>query len=686
MPKKSGVKNPFINDKGISTTSDKAKSTVAKILTELYTHPQSGIYGTKHRFYEEFYNGNHYIRMGDAIPTTLQENPRGQELARKIEKIRRSKKLPHRSKINVAKGAVEISTGKILQNAPTLSAYPIGDDPKDVGDAKIYDTLLNQLLHDDVRDENSVFGSVLKFANLFSLAWIRPYFSSSYYHVDANGSTPVFDGEIMLEALPSYAVYPDPRARNISEIRYIDHLHYECADYLTYQYPFLKGKLKSEPYEKFDIGSQDALVNTLYVGNGNVSGRIFVIDRYIKPMPWLPQGRILRIVNRRFLVTDKPNPFARFGPLFSLGMIPVTWDNLHGSLYSNPPFADAVPIQKEINLVASMMMMNIRQSSMKKIGIPTGTFLEGEWDNLPGMFQYNPMAQARPIEVGGTPMGSYPLQYLDMLLGFLQDIFGIHEISEGRMPKRGSQMSGSALSLLYQGELTRHIFNINSFHTSLRRLGRMLLYMFRHYYTTTRRVKYFHVNRHFREKAFIGSDLSSRIDVGLQVGSLLDKSPASRQEVAMLLWNNNILQEAQNNNPAAIAVLKAVQFGDIEGLTSSRKRMEEYAQRCLQTIIESEGKKVPPILQIEDPKIVLEVITNFMLTEEYEELDKTIKSAIEQRVSEMKSRLEQQEQAQMQNNAPPKGGVNLPKGPPKNDLANGPNIPPSPGNGMEQEM
>jgi hypothetical protein len=205
-----------------------------------------------------------------------------------------------------------------------------------------------------------------------------------------------------------------------------------------------------------------------------------------------------------------------------------------------------------------------------------------------------------------------------MLLGIMQDIAGLHEISMGQIPERGSHIPAAAFRLLQESEAIRHAPSMRSMKGSLKQAAAMILRMVRVKYKEARYFSILGDSGKYELRAFQGAHLGGNFDISFQVTSAIAASPIAKAEMEMQLWDRDILQRAEQGDPAARKVLLALEMGDVESFTKRDKILESWVNLFLEELITN--GKVLDIHVPENGEIIARRLEEYVMTKEFIEL------------------------------------------------------------------
>jgi len=614
---------------------EKEDEVVTDIVSKHRDHPHQGDAGRKKAWYRAFYEGHQWTKIKD----------------NKIESAKKKAGLLHYSKINKIKPNCQVAVSRLVKEQPEVLAEPIGIDQRNEQTARAASQLLvnawesnehNLIVKEYAAGKNAyVTGN-----SYWKIVWDPTKYATvskagMYADKDDDGneiegtkkwrdSTEKMVGDWNCTVHDDFDVYADPSARDYWDIQWMIH-----------RYTAPVAELK-RTYKEFADGIEVMAASEveedryLYVTKEYKStdeifkDRAFVLEYWERPTAENKNGRKVVIINNFLKVYDKGNPHAKFGQQFSLPFAPFWWDKESDKFMGVSAVKDQISPQKDTNLLYSLIMINARLTASKKWGFPKGTLPNiNTMTNLPNVFEFNQYGGGQPVGIGGDPLPDYVSRHLQTLDAAQRDIAGVHEISQAQMPERGTGLPAAGMKILMDSEAVKDAPNMRHLKMSLTIAAEIILRLIRHHYKEPRYMKILGEGNKYELKAFMGSDLEGSFNIVLKVSSAMNTSAAAKTDVAMNLWDREVFQAAMDpNDPrhkAAKKLLQVLEFGSLDKLYKTDRLQENKARLNLELVRAGE---MPDITEAEDPSVMLQHIGDFMLTEEFLELDDDMQDAI----------------------------------------------------------
>lgn len=582
---------------------------IAFVKDNYKNHPLKGQPQLDRAYYRAFADGHHYMRRDYTNNKLIKESP--------ASKLKGEGK--HRSKINYVRKNRSIAVAKILKDQPVLNAIPNSGSVTDIKGARVAKAILENAFSQNEIDLTGKTYDVEKIAYTDGTGWWKIAWNPLLMGGKGNFQVTVHD---------DFEIYPDPSARDWWSMEWCIHAYLQDVDKLEFLFKKLKGKI--QPWGS-DENSQNREIYSLtdFSNNPkNYQGKAFVLEFIARNSPRWPKGKKLILINMKIPAKYGNNPFNKFGDYFSMNIIPFTWEPDPGKIHGISGVVDQIPINKEIDKICSVTMENIKKTATIKVGLPKGS---NKASDITGdkshVFYYEANGGGKPIFLQPPAMPSYVPNHLGFLVGVQQDVAGIREVSQGQLPERGSQMSGSALKLLQDAELVQQSPTMRKLKGSLTIAGQLILKIAQNYYLEERYLTLMGRNKRHEIIAFTNADLNGSYDIRLEIGSAFNTSAAAKIEGLLSLWKEQVLQEAEKGSKAARKILEALEFGLTEDIYQMESAQEIRAQWVLDKIIEE--RKVPKIMDWENMDSYINVWREMMLSGDYMEKDEDLQRLLE---------------------------------------------------------
>jgi hypothetical protein len=335
---------------------------------------------------------------------------------------------------------------------------------------------------------------------------------------------------------------------------------------------------------------------------------VFVYHYLERPCQKYRNGRYLKIAQGQLLAPEAPYPYK----------------DPDGQVIDEPvlqylPFVSRrhrarpmgmgemlVPIQRDINRMISQILTIKDLAQAPQVFAPVGS-LRQQLDSTPGaVWEYRPVSGLKPEWRAPMEVPSSMWRALDQALADWQDVSGQNQLPAG-------VESGSAIQAINERDADRRAAFISHLSSWYANLGERLLHLMRVHYTEERLML---VRGRFGTesiRAFRGSRLRP-VKVRVAEGSIQPRTREAQKALIAQLIDKGLVDPRK-----AIA---AMQAGTADSLIDSYELDVAKANREIQQLVasaEMQGRGVPMVDETADDHAVhLEVLSNWMKTEDYE--------------------------------------------------------------------
>jgi hypothetical protein len=291
-----------------------------------------------------------------------------------------------------------------------------------------------------------------------------------------------------------------------------------------------------------------------------VRGHVVLVQAYIKPTDTHPNGLHVVFANGRTLYCwDSPY----YSPIMKDSWHPFTWTfwekdpfRWHGlSLFEN-----LVPLQKRINSIDSLIILNRMLNVSPQWLIPTGSNIPENYINGSPNLQipYNPVGAngIAPTRVGGTNLASDVYKERQDLITQMHMIAGDNEVMQGQRPDGVNTLGG--LNLLLEQSYSKFSPLIQGWEKFIEKGQQKKLLLIARKYQGNREKftqKLKSMNRDNLDveiSQFTGAQLRDNIDIRIEAGSSLPRSNVVYQDQLLKLYDRGLLGDVSpQGNPIA---------------------------------------------------------------------------------------------------------------------------------------
>lgn len=416
-----------------------------------------------------------------------------------------------------------------------------------------------------------------------------------------------YEGDIRIDVVSPFEVFPDPLAKTLEECTEITHCKVRKLDYFRSHYP-KRGHLVKEEGAWLLSAQFEQRINTINVQGPSQSGVNLAMKnsaiemvRYEKRSKQHPNGRMIVVANGVLLENKElpvgEIPFAMFPDVI-----------IAGKFYPESIVTHLRPIQDQFNRV-----LNQRSSWVNKL--LTGKYIAAKGhgiakesfnDQSGEIIEYNAVPNAPPptaLQMPVIPMFAYNEE--ERLQEQLYDVSGINEASRGQLPSANVPAVG--MQLLQEQDETR-IGIMTQMHEEswAKILGLMLKYMEK-FYEMPRLMKIMGKNSEYMVTEFAGKDIRGNHDVIVTRGSLTPYSTALRRQEIVNAMGQGLLGDPTDPNVREQA-FRSMEFNDLNEYWDELALDEKCALREIRAI---EAEEIPSVHELDNHTFIIKKLNRW---------------------------------------------------------------------------
>lgn len=346
---------------------------------------------------------------------------------------------------------------RATMSKPDASVSPLTDSPEDKGAAEEARCVLDHydLLFDRQHQSRSWVDSALTTSTSFLKIFWDPHKEAWAPSIDENGrpgKVKAKVGDIEEIIVPPFEIYPDPKAKTWRECSWLIHAKVVPLSYLQQKFGESGYRVQGDTGTEWG-GSVEARLDGIQgdqqrLGTSSGKNSATLYELWEKPTARYPKGRLIRVAGGQVLAAgDWPYEKRDTFPF-----VPLGYQEKTGALWALNAVSDLIPLQRAYNNTLSRIQDRVNTDK------PTILAREGAEINL-GAYQSKrnyeivEFVGEPPIYQQTPPINSYWFTFLEILHGQMEDISGVHEVSNGSVPN--GVTAGNAIELLQQSDQTQ---------------------------------------------------------------------------------------------------------------------------------------------------------------------------------------------------------------------------------------
>lgn len=515
---------------------------------------------------------------------------------------------------------VETRIAKLSRVRPAMSVRASGEDERDLKAAKMASALLSTTFS---RLEMS---DVIYRATLWSETLGTSFYKVTWNYeggkkVGQNDKGAVYEGDVRVEALSPFDIYPDSIFReDVDDQKSIIHARAMTVDDVAaiYGKRLVGGEVDVFSLEK-NNGGQSFF--TKRITGGTLKDSVVVIERYEKPCEKYPNGRVVTVAAGEVLsVGELPYvngeeerrifPFVR--------QISI---NQAGCFFGVSVIDRLIPLQRAYNAVKNRKHEYLNRVSMGVVTVEDGSI---DTDALvedglsPGkVIVYRQGSTPPRFMTPSTVPPDFSYEEARLEQEFI-NVSGVSEFSRNS-DVLSQNVSGVALELMVEQDETRLTTSAENVRRAVRLIGKQIIRLFRQYAKPSRMMRVAGRGNSVELYYFNSEDLTSD-DVVFDTENELSSSPAQKKSAVYDMLKAGLLSDddGKMNQRTKAKILELLGFGTLSGAQDITNLHIDKAQR--ENIGFTTEDYQPE--EFDDHAIHITEHTRFLLSEDFEGKEK----------------------------------------------------------------
>ena len=555
---------------------------------------------------------------------------------------------------------------------PTMTVDPNSDDPRDKTCADVSTAvqsfLWEELDKDAMYDEAALWGLTCGITFRKSMKTPSGQFRNipipqehpSYAEESMKQGTPepikkLPIKKVSAEVVPPFNIAFDGLGKRMNDVSVIMETQIRRLDWIKRVYgkngPGYTGKA-SEVKEEVKLTNMISIGESLkdivegntqtgYAGQTqSIKDSAVVHEVYSRPSEAYPMGRMFVIAGDHLVYDSALAKNGKSPYFYNEGKIwhPYTWwvfQPIPGSIYGISLVQQLIPKQRSINSIDALLAYN-----RKTVGI--GQWLIHEGANIPDEsimgvpgqnITYRPGPRGeKPEKTQGTPLPAQVIDERNMHLADMDRIANSADIRSGMNP-RGVTTVGQ-LQILNENARQSISKPVDRWEKFIERSETLDLLNFQSCYefpdeqTIQKLKKYSKDILGIDWETFIGEEVRDNVNVRVEKGSTVVKSRVVQQEMILNLANAGLLPEIMGDPYLHKLLLE--KFG-LSDLVSDNNMDVKKAEKAIEMML---GGIYPPVDEVDNPDVQVIVLTRFMKSPKFMEVDDNIKLLFKRRFNE----------------------------------------------------
>ena len=436
-------------------------------------------------------------------------------------------------------------------------------------------------------------------------------------------------GEVNCKVVPIFNVRPDPTAKRPKDMRWLIEIK-EC----TRQEILDKFGKKENKYRvtneildeiKETYRTQRDTMYRIPDEQDDDSEAFILRELWERPSQYYENGRfIVTCANKVFHAGRNPNPKGKLGYFFYF------FKKTPYSFWSKGPLHYIQDIQREFNRMISLISEHL-EAWRPKMAVTKGGLSRARAMTIESfeIVEVNTMGE-KPTPINMPEISGQVTLYRDFLIGSVDRVSNVHEVSYARLPQYASRAPASLYEMMLEQENVKLSPMVTRTNKTLVEEAVFRLELMDQHYDMPRLTKIIGSHRHATIQYYKNTDLNKNFDVRLEIGVSINQSATVQQRIMLELWREGILEGRDR-----MKILNMINFGTAEHEFRSDLQDSERAMRENQAYLDGKEDKLPiyqnyfegqmiplPIYKHDDHEVHMDYHTTLMKSDQFNEMSK----------------------------------------------------------------
>lgn len=528
---------------------------------------------------------------------------------------------------------VEARVARLGRVRPTMSVRASGDEDGDLKTAKIVSNILNSTCARLNLD--AIIKKATDWSEVTGTAFYKTVWNSRLGKKlgECSGES-VCEGDVEISVVSPFEIYPDNLSHeDVSDCKSIIHARAMHID---------------DIYELYGVEVEGEDIDTIFHSYGKTSNLFhrqrykdyaLVIERFERPNRRHPNGRVVTIAGKTMLYIGEL-PFIngvdgqRDLPFVKQVCLPQT-----GAFFGVSVVERIIPIQRAFNAVKNRKHEFLNRISMGVITVEDGACDVEELSDeglYPGKVIVYRQGSNPPTMMNA---GSFPNDFSyeeEMLKNEFTTVSGVSEFS-----RYGNTManmtSGVALQLLIEQDDTRLYATIDNIKNAIKQVAKQIIRLYKQFAGSTRIMRVAGQNKRVETFYFSSRDITSD-EVIFSTENELSYTPAQKKTAVYELIGSGLLSgdDGKIDRRTKTKILEILGFGSVD---NARDIQTLHIGRAEQENLDLFSKGRAEVSELDDHEIHIAEHTAFILSQEMESKNESLKEAVSQHICEHKKYL-----------------------------------------------
>lgn len=509
---------------------------------------------------------------------------------------------------------------RLTKNPPRYDVRPKSTSEEDRDAARLSMYLINQVWDQQLINKKRL--ELINWVQQCGHAYLKTCWDKTlgpkvpYEHPITGQKKMVPLGDIRVDVVNSFEVFPDPLAKSAEELGWIVQAKIRPISYFRDHYGEKGHLVKPEDVWLTSL-QYEYRINSFNSSSGGSSGAnallkdsAIELSYYEAPSYRHQEGR--RIICANGVLLTEPDEGL---PIDEMGFSKFDDVMVAGKYYSESIITHMRPIQDQYNRTISQRADWVNKMLTGKYMAARGHGLikEAFNDQSGEVVEYDHVPNSPPPQMLQTPaIPQYAYQEDDMLTSMMDNIAGISEPAQGELPSASIPAIG--LQYLVEQDMTRIGVVTEQHEFAYAGTGRHILKYAEKYYDAPRILRMSGKGMEYTVKEFIGADIAGNNDVIVIKGSTLPGSKVLKRQEIVNLHQGGYLGDPMDPKVRE-KVLDMLEYGDIQEAWKDHSLDMGQIKKQMKMI--EEGMK-PPVSEFDNHPLFIQELNRYRKSDKFE--------------------------------------------------------------------
>jgi len=480
-------------------------------------------------------------------------------------------------------------TSNLINFIPNITSRPTNSSTEDKLNADLSRRLLQAYWRSEHFQDNIDKWSEWKTG--CTMAFILPLWDGrSGKEIDPG----VFTGDISIEIASPFEIILDYSEQDIDKISRFMRVSVRNVEYLSQKYG-----VKVQP-EEISVDEIPAIkiarlgINTEQVEQ-ILKNHAVVFEFFELPTEKYPNGLHYIGTKKTKLVEEDLNYFKPTETGKKERILPIVVDYMYripGTIVGTDSVTQCINLQSQLNSVMSNIVENGNRLGRPKVLAPRGKIVRGAMTEDPReiIVEYDPDIEGEIVPFKPPEMPAYLLNLIPALQAQMQELFGVGDISLGKIPRRAT--TGPVVRYLGDKDDSRLKKPRKTTKKAIRDVFRHILWLMEHNFKEERIVDIVgEKGDGLVQKKFMGSNLRN-VDITIETDEGLPTTSAERLDLALAMLEKKL---SPDQIRMAFRIIRINSVEDLENILKGVTDKEEDDAR-LENFLIGKGMPVSPVV------------------------------------------------------------------------------------------